>query len=110
MVAFTMSRRRAGYLNSDVQEFLRDSLSASVAPPGPAGPLDGPVGRSADPLSPSASAGALPGSGDALSTLSFDGHQFHRPSSTTVQGTSTVLTTNVSMMTPIASPAPTSTI
>ncbi len=42
--------------------------------------------------------------------LSRDGHQFHRPSSTTVHGTSTVRTTNVSIMTPRARPTPTSRI
>src|SRR6185369_9488183 len=46
----------------------------------------------------------------AGTTRSFDGHQFHLPSSTTVHGTSTVRTTNVSMMTPTARPTPTFTI
>src|SRR6202012_124630 len=38
------------------------------------------------------------------------GHQFHRPSSTTVEGTSTVRTTNVSIRTPRARPTPPSRI
>jgi len=40
---------------------------------------------------------------------SADGHQFHRPISTTADGTSSVLTRNVSISTPSASPTPTST-
>ena len=39
-----------------------------------------------------------------------DGHQFHRPMSTTADGTSSVRTPNVSISTPSASPTPTSTI
>jgi hypothetical protein len=39
-----------------------------------------------------------------------DGHQFHRPISTTAAGTSSVLTPNVSISTPSASPTPTFTI
>jgi len=41
---------------------------------------------------------------------SADGHQFHRPISTTADGTSSVLTRNVSISTPSASPTPTFTI
>src|SRR6266699_6826594 len=40
--------------------------------------------------------------------LILDGHQFHRPSSTTVDGTSRVRTRKVSISTPNARPAPTS--
>ena len=40
--------------------------------------------------------------------LIADGHQFHRPSSTTVDGTSNVRTRKVSIRTPSARPAPTS--
>ena len=39
-----------------------------------------------------------------------DGHQFHRPISTTADGTSSVLTRKVSMSTPRARPTPTFTI
>jgi len=70
----------------------------SVAASGPARP-------SASALAPTESVS----SGGGV-TVIFDGHQFHRPSSTTVQGTSTVRTTNVSMMTPTARPTPTFTI
>ena len=41
---------------------------------------------------------------------SADGHQFHRPISTTADGTSSVLTRNVSISTPSASPTPTFTM
>ena len=41
---------------------------------------------------------------------SADGHQFHRPISTTADGTSSVLTRNVSIRTPRARPTPTFTI
>ena len=41
---------------------------------------------------------------------SADGHQFHRPISTTADGTSSVLTRNVSISTPSARPTPTFTI
>jgi hypothetical protein len=41
---------------------------------------------------------------------SADGHQFHRPISTAVAGTSSVLTRNVSISTPSARPTPTFTI
>src|SRR5438876_6169947 len=57
-----------------------------------------------------------PGSGGAAdaaagrSRHSADGHQFHRPISTTADGTSSVLTRNVSISTPSASPTPTFTI
>src|SRR5580693_2552171 len=91
---------RAGYFNSDGQEFLRDSLSLAGS-----GAAFGPVRPSASALAPTAS---VPSGAGVISI--FDGHQFHRPSSTTVQGTSTVRTTKVSMMTPTARPTPTSTI
>jgi hypothetical protein len=65
---------------------------------------------SAEELSPSASALAPTASLPSVtaSMCSFDGHQFHLPSSTTVQGTRTVRTTNVSIRMPTASPTPTS--
>src|SRR6266487_5254137 len=57
-------------------------------------------------LSGSASPGAPRWPAPGL--LIADGHQFHRPSSTTVDGTSRVRTRNVSIRTPRARPAPTS--
>ncbi len=60
----------------------------------------------ADPAtaSPDSGAGAAAGA-SARSMVSLDGHQFHRPSSTTVEGTSSVRTRKVSIRIPSASPS-----
>src|ERR1700742_2253321 len=91
---------RAGCLNSYLYEFLLALLSVAGST------------EAWGPARPSASASALTesvSSGDGVTRI-FDGHQFHRPSSTTVQGTSTVRTTNVSIRTPTARPTPMSAI
>ena len=70
------------------------------------------AGRSAVPpaaaVVPSYSPGPDPSPG--CRRYSRDGHQFHRPISTTAEGTSRVLTRKVSISTPSARPTPTSTI
>ena len=57
-----------------------------------------------------AGAAGVAGVAAGRTRYSADGHQFHRPISTTADGTSSVLTRNVSMSTPSARPTPTFTI
>ena len=54
--------------------------------------------------------GGAAGTAAGRARYSADGHQFHRPISTTAAGTSSVLTRNVSISTPSARPTPTFTI
>src|SRR5690242_4030159 len=88
-------RAGAGGLTEGADHELRRDPRSALASDWPSG-RDSP---SASALAPTAS---VPATGESMCSL--DGHQFHRPSSTTVQGTSTVRTTNVSMMTPSARP------
>jgi hypothetical protein len=55
-------------------------------------------------------AGPSSGAAAVLTRYKADGHQFHRPISTTADGTSSVLTRKVSISTPRASPTPTFTM
>ena len=70
--------------------------SGSTAPPGPDGPSPGPAATGA--ATPAVT--LTPRAGRAGRRLSRDGHQFQRPRSTTVDRTSTLRTTKVSISTP----------
>src|SRR5262249_19234890 len=94
----TGSAREPTMLSQEKDDQSRTRASSSA--PG----VSGAPGASGAPGTPPAGTGDRTRSG----LLILDGHQFHRPSSTTVAGTSRVRTRKVSISTPSARPAPTS--